>query len=149
MKIYIGADHAGFEIKGKLKTYLSKSGYEVEDKGNFVFDQNDDYPDFVLPVATAVAENSESVGIIFGGSGQGEAIVANRVKGIRAVVLNHYNEDVIRLSREHNDANILSIGARFLSEGEVEKAVSMWLQTSFSGENRHIRRIKKIEEINL
>lgn len=144
--IYLGADHAGFELKEKLKIFLKELGYETEDMGNFVFDEKDDYPDFVRQVADAVAKEPENNrGIILGGSSQGEAMVANRIKGIRAAVVYNYNEDIIRLSREHNDANVLSLGARFLSEEEAKKTVRLWLETNFSGEERHKRRIKKID----
>src|SRR3990167_6509476 len=113
MKIYIGADHAGFEIKEMLKKYLADLKYEVEDKGAFKYEPEDDYPDFVLPVARAVAADPENRGIIIGGSGEGEAICANRVKGARAAVFYGGNFEIIELSRKHNDANILSLGARF------------------------------------
>lgn len=147
--IYIASDHAGFELKEKLKIFLKELGYEIEDFGNFVYDENDDYPDFVRQVADVVAKNSgQSRGIVIGGSGQGEAMVANRINGIRAAV--YYGEPktdfgLIRLSREHNDANILSLGARFLTEEEAKNAVKLWLETKFTNEERHIRRIKKIE----
>jgi ribose 5-phosphate isomerase B len=148
MRIYLGTDHRGFELKEKLKNYLVGLGFQAEDLGNFVYDENDDYPDFVLPVARAVASDPEQIrGIILGGSGQGEAMTANRIKGVRAAVVYNYNEDIIRLSREHNDANILSLGARFLSEEEAKKAVKLWLETPFSNKERHIRRIKKKDNI--
>lgn len=146
--IYIASDHAGFELKEKLKIFLQELGYEAEDMGNFVYDEQDDYPDFILPVARAVAADPEQGrGIVLGGSGQGEAMVCNRVKGIRAVVIYNYNEDIIRLSRQHNNANVLSLAARFLTEEEAKKAVKLWLETDFSNEERHTRRIKKIDEI--
>jgi ribose 5-phosphate isomerase B len=144
MKIYFGTDHAGFELKEKLKKYVASLGYEVEDMGNVVYDKEDDYPDFILPVAEKVAKDPEgSRGIILGGSGQGEAMAANRVKGVRATVLYEYNEDIVNLSREHNNANILSLGARFISEEDAKQAVKLWLKLPFSGEERHVRRIKK------
>ena len=143
--IYIASDHAGFEMKEILKSYLEEFGYKVEDMGNSVYDENDDYPDFILPLAKKVAENSEeNRGIVLGGSGQGEAIVANRIKNVRAAVVYDYNENIIRFSREHNNANILSLGARFLSEEYAKKTVKLWLETPFSNEDRHIRRIKKL-----
>lgn len=146
MKIFIGSDHAGFELKQKLIAFIESRGHEILDKGAFSLDEHDDYPDFVVPVARAVAEDRDGArGIILGGSGQGEAIAANRVKGVRAVVYYSGNEDIIKLSREHNDANILSIGARFVSEDEAKTAVELWLETKFSNDERHIRRIKKIE----
>lgn len=162
MKIYIGADHAGFELKGILKKYLFSLGHDVEDKGAFKFDETDDYPDFARPVAADVSRYSEATrGIIIGGSGQGEAMVANRFKEVRAVVfygpkipltaadVNGRKSDdpyeIVKLARSHNDANILSIGARFLSEEETKRAVDIFLETSFEG-GRHERRVKKIDE---
>ena len=146
MIIYLGTDHAGFKLKESLKTYLAGLGYEVEDFGAFEYDPNDDYPDFIRSVAEAVAKNpDEDRGIILGGSGQGEAMVANRFPGIRAAVFYGGPQDIIKLSREHNNANILSLGARFLSEEQAKQAVKLWLETSFSNEERHIRRIKKID----
>ena len=147
MKIYIGADHAGFELKETLKQYLAEMGHEVEDKGAYSLDPKDDYPDFVRPVAEAVARDSENVkGIILGGSGQGEAMVANRHKSVRAAVYYGGEQKIVKLSREHNNANILSLGARFISEAEAKEAVKLWLATPFSGEARHIRRIEKIDQ---
>jgi ribose 5-phosphate isomerase B len=163
MQIFIASDHAGFELKEKLKPFLTEMGYKVVDKGAFEFNQEDDYPDFVIPVAReiseAAAQNDVKVfrGIILGGSGQGEAICANRFPNVRAVVFNGQYEPKdgrkvpreIVLSREHNDANILSLGARFLSESEAKEAVKLWLETPFSGDSRHIRRIGKIDEVSL
>jgi len=144
MKIYFASDHAGFEMKEKLKEYLKNEGYDVEGFGDFVYDENDDYPDFISKAALAVAGDVGSKGIILGGSGQGEAIVANKIKGIRAAVYYGGPEDIVKLSREHNDANILSLGARFLSQEEAQNAVDLWLKTPFSDEERHKRRIEKI-----
>lgn len=145
--IYFATDHAGFELKEKLKKYVFELGYETEDFGSFKYDENDDYPDLILPAAKAVARDIEngvdSKAIILGGSGQGEAMVANRIPGIRATVLYDYNEDIIKLSKEHNNANVLSLGARFISEEYAQKAVKLWLETSFSGEERHQRRVNK------
>lgn len=147
MKIFIGSDHAGFELKQKLIPFIESLGHEVVDKGAFSLDEHDDYPDFIVPVARAVAEDRAGArGIILGGSGQGEAIAANRVPGARAAVFYGGPLDIVELSREHNDANILSLGARFVSEGEAETALQLWLETEFSGDERHMRRIKKIEE---
>jgi ribose 5-phosphate isomerase B len=145
MKIYIGTDHAGFELKEKLKPFIESLGYEVEDFGAYELNKDDDYPDFVKLVAKAVSNNSNSKGVILGGSGQGEAIVANRFNGVRSDVYYGSNLKAVKLSREHNDANILSLGARFLDEGEAKEAVKLWLETPFSNAERHNRRIKKID----
>lgn len=152
-KIYIGTDHAGYELKEKLKVFLVELGYEVEDKGPFAYDANDDYPDFITPVAQAVSVEEGSFGIILGGSGQGEAMCANRVKGARAGVYYGGNSmqtdndgksiNMITSLREHNNANILSIGARFINEGEVKSAIKLFLETKFNGEERHTRRLNK------
>ncbi|MDO8555056.1 MAG: RpiB/LacA/LacB family sugar-phosphate isomerase [bacterium] len=147
MQVYIASDHAGFKLKEKIKNELGKLGFEVKDFGPFSYDKDDDYPDFVRPVAEAVASDSEnSRGIILGASGQGEAILANRFKNVRAVVFFGDNLEIIKLSREHNNANVLSLGAHFLSEEEAKVAVKLWLETPFSGEERHIRRIRKIDQ---
>jgi len=155
MKIYIGSDHAGHELKDKLKNYLLKLGHEVDDKGAFKLNNDDDYPDFIKPVALAVSSNNESIGIIIGGSGEGEAICANRFKGIRAIVYyggKSYQRDIngnkigiVVGSRMHNNANIISLGARFLTFRKARKAVELFLKTPFSNDERHIRRINKIE----
>jgi ribose 5-phosphate isomerase B len=148
MKIYIGSDHAGYELKEKLKDYLLELGYEIDDKGPFVLNEGDDYPDFTKLVAVAVASNKDSMGIIFGGSGQGEAMCANKTKGIRASVYYGHSLDMIKVTREHNNANILSLGARFISTRKAKKAVKLFIQTPFSNDERHIRRINKLEPIN-
>lgn len=150
--IHIGADHAGFDLKNEIIRFLEQKHYEVIDHGAYELDPEDDYPDFILPVAVSVAEDPNSRGIILGGSGQGEAMVANRIKGIRATVFygepTYSDDSIVNLSRQHNDANILSIGARFLTEEEALEAIDMWLETSFSNEPRHERRISKIDEID-
>lgn len=145
MKIYLGADHAGFEVKGKLVPFLKDAGYEVVDLGPFTFEALDDYPDYIRPVAEAVASEMGSRGIIIGGSGQGEAMCANRVPGARAAVYYGGAVDIVVLSREHNDANILSLGARFIEESEAQDVVKLWLDTPFSEDERHLRRINKID----
>lgn len=154
MKIYIGSDHAGYELKEKLKSYLLEIGYEVNDKGAFALNKDDDYPDFIKSVALAVSTN-ESMGIIIGGSGQGEAMCANRYKGVRAAVYyggKNFQTDILGNkmniiigAREHNNANIISLGARFLSVSDAKKAVKIFLETPFSKDERHIRRINKLE----
>ncbi len=144
MTIYLATDHAGFELKEKIKKFLAEKGYEVKDFGAFSYNETDDYPDFIRKAAEAVANDSDQGrGIILGGSGQGEAMVANRHKGVRAAVLYKLDEDIIKLSREHNDANVLSLGARFLKEKDALKAVELWLNIPFSTEERHKRRIDK------
>lgn len=150
MKIYFASDHAGFELKDALMQMVSEEmGLAVEDCGAFSFDQNDDYPDFIKIAAAAVSENpEENVAIILGGSGTGEAIVANRFLGVRAVAYYGGNPEIIGLSREHNDSNILSLGARFLTEEEAREAVILWLEAPFSGDERHIRRIEKIDALD-
>jgi ribose 5-phosphate isomerase B len=153
-KIYFGTDHAGFALKEILVPFVEQLGYEVHDCGADIFEDGDDYPDFISPVANAVAQNPDHIhGIILGGSGQGEAIVANRFPHVRAIV--YYGEpsmfkkaSIIALGREHNDANILSLGARFVSVSLAKKAVKTWLETKFSNGERHVRRIKKIEKIS-
>lgn len=144
--IYLATDHAGFELKEKVKEFLKAEGYEVEDCGAFELDPNDDYPDFISKAAEAISKDPQSKAIIFGGSGQGEAIVANKFPNVRAVVF-YGNADMISLTREHNDANILSLGARFLTEDEAIEAVKLWLETPFTEEERHTRRIEKIKQI--
>lgn len=146
MKIYIGGDHAGYQLKEKLKEFLKSLGHEVEDKGAFKYDPEDDYPGFIKPVAEAVAKDLESRGVVLGGSGQGEAMVANRMRGVRAAVFYGGNLDIVKLSREHNNSNILSFGARFISEEEAKKAVKIWLETPFAAD-RHERRVKKIDTV--
>ncbi len=143
MKIHIGTDHAGFELKEKLAAYLTEKGHEIVDHGAFTLNPADDYPDFIKPVAAAVASDPESRGVILGGSGQGEAMCANRHQGVRATV--YYGGDVamVQVSREHNNANILSLGARFVTEHEAITAVHMFLSTDFSHDERHVRRIEK------
>lgn len=139
-------------MKDEIIRFLEQKHYEVVDHGAYELDPEDDYPDFILPVAIAVAEDTQSRGIILGGSGQGEAMVANRVQGIRATVFYgepaNSDESIIDLSRQHNDANILSLGARFISDEEALEAVEQWLETDFSQEERHARRIQKIDQID-
>ncbi len=146
-KIFLATDHAGFELKEKIKTILSDEGYEVKDFGAYEYNGQDDYPDFISKAAAAISDNPQAMAIIFGGSGQGEAIVANRFKYVRAAVLNCENIDLVRLAREHNDANILSIGARFVGEQFAMEAVKTFLGTEFKGVERHKRRLNKINSL--
>ncbi len=151
MKIFFASDHAGFALKEKLVPFVEGLGYEVEDMGPEELVVTDDYPDTVSKAAMEVSKNPEDTyAIILGASGQGEAIVANRFPQVRAVVFYGMPENselnILTLSREHNDANVLSLGARFLSEDDAREAVQTWLDTPFPGEDRHVRRIKKIEQ---
>ena len=141
MKMYIGTDHAGFALKETIKAYMAELGHDVEDKGALVHTDGDDYPTYIEPVAAAVAAEPGSFGIIFGHSGQGEAMCANRQIGVRAALYYGGSLDIVRLSREHNDANILSLGAHFLDDATAKEAVALFLATPFSGEERHARRI--------
>ena len=144
MKIHLATDHAGLDLKNTIKEYLLDKGYDVTDHGAHEYDALDDYPDFIFPCAHAVSEDSNSRGIILGGSGQGEAMAANRIKGVRAAVFYGGTEEIIKLSREHNNANILSLGARFMSEEEIYNVVEIWLSGNFEG-GRHKRRIEKLD----
>jgi ribose 5-phosphate isomerase B len=157
MKVYLATDHAGFALKETIKVFLQQEGYDIEDCGAYAFDANDDYPDFVHQAAKKVAQSSESRGIILGGSGQGEAMAANKVNGIRCgvfytPVVPHSAADIsgrtsedpfemVRLLREHNNANMLSLSGRFLKEDEAKAAIKLFLETEFSGEERHKLRI--------
>ena len=164
MKVYLGTDHAGFELKEKVKDFLKKEGHDVVDCGAYEYDKNDDYPDFISKTADRVSKDPEnSKGIVFGSSGQGEAMVANKYKNVRAAVFyapvvpaqsvdvsGRTSEDpfeMIRLTREHNNANILSLGAKILKEEDALKAVKLWLGNPFTNEERHKRRIEKIKNI--
>lgn len=148
MKIHLATDHAGYELKNKIMDYLVDLGYEVSDHGAFEYDETDDYPDFVSKAAQAVSEDPENnIGVIFGGSGQGEDMVADKFPHVRAAVYYGGNLEIVKLSREHNDANVLSIGARFVGEDEAKEAVKIFLETKFSNEERHIRRIAEIDNL--
>lgn len=141
MKIHLATDHAGFAHKEALKAYLLERGHEVIDHGAIEIDERDDYPVFVSLASKALIADPESKAIVFGGSGQGEAMVANRYKGVRCAVYYGGPKDILTFSRAHNDANMLSIGARFMSYEEVSEAVDFWLDTEFSNDERHIRRL--------
>lgn len=141
--IVLATDHAGFELKEHVKKFLLEKGFEIKDFGALEYDALDDYPDFIIPASKFVSEN-KLIGIIFGGSGQGEAIAANRIKGIRAVVFYNGPDDIIELSRMHNNANILSIGARFVDNHRAEEIINLWLSTTFE-EGRHQKRISKLD----
>ncbi|MFI5265371.1 MAG: ribose-5-phosphate isomerase [Candidatus Levyibacteriota bacterium] len=146
-KVYLGTDHAGFEYKEKIKPLLEKLGYEPIDCGAFSYDKDDDYPDFCAEAARKVASDSGSFGIVFGKSGAGECIVANKIKGVRAFLA--VNEENVRLAREHNNANVMSIGFTFIKEENLEKLLETFLKTPFTNEERHVRRINKIKDIEM
>ncbi len=145
MKIFIATDHAGFEFKNQIKEFLLEKGYDVEDCGAHVFDKEDDYPDFISVAAEKVAKNPDAFGIVLGKSGAGEAIVANKINGIRAVLA--VSEKNAMLAREHNDANVLSVGSEIVDHELAKKLIEIFLNTPFSNEERHLRRINKIKEI--
>ncbi|MDP3645771.1 MAG: RpiB/LacA/LacB family sugar-phosphate isomerase [bacterium] len=162
MRVYFASDHAGFAMKNAIVEFVRTLGYEVEDCGAHELDAADDYPPIIARAAQKVAhdfaERIDSRAIVFGGSGQGEAMVANRIKGIRAVVfygnstrtqtdLSHHTLDMLTSTREHNNANVLSLGVRFLNEEEMKSAVQKWLAAPFGGEERHTRRIAQIDRV--
>ncbi len=162
MRIALSTDHAGFEQLKLLKEFLISKGHESVDFGPKEFDAEDDYPDFIFPAAEAVASGECEAGIIMGGSGQGEAMAANRIKGVRCMV--YYGPakavgavdadgkesadeyEILRLSKQHNNANMISFAARFVSQLEIEKAVEIWLNEQFSEVERHQRRIGKLDK---
>jgi ribose 5-phosphate isomerase B len=142
--VCLGSDHAGFELKEAVARYLRRAGYEVSDHGAFSAEPSD-YPDFVIPAAEEVARSrSRSAGIVFGGSGIGECIAANKVRGVRAALA--YDAYTARMSRLHNDANVLCLGGRTVTgkHATALRIVKVWMDTPFSGEARHVRRLKKI-----
>lgn len=170
-KIHLGTDHAGYEMKEFIKNSLTNKGYSIVDHGANILNTNDDYPDYVKLVAESIInddnninlgvqppsnENSSSLGIIFGGSGQGEAMVANRYNGIRAGVyygdngmqkdVNGHDLDIITSMRQHNNANVLSIGARFITNEQALNAIMIFITTKFTNDERHLRRVEKIEK---
>lgn len=164
MKVYLATDHTGLELKNKIKTHLEQEGFEVEDCGAYEYDKDDDYPDFISKAAEKVSQNPETTrGIILGGSGQGEAMVANKYKNVRCALfytpalptqaVNIEGDkstdpfEMLKLTREHNGANMLSIGFRFVQEEDVLKAVKLWLDASAPTAERHLRRIEKIKKI--
>ena len=139
MKIHIGSDHAGLEFKNRIVSHLEAKGHTVVDHGPHQFDPLDDYPVFCIPAAEAVAKESGSFGIVLGGSGNGEQMAANKVKGVRAALV--WSIETAKLAREHNDANVISIGGRMHDEAFCLQLVDTFLATRFSGDERHVRRI--------
>jgi len=148
-KLILAADHAGFDLKEAVKSHLSAKKIEVEDVGAKIKVPDDDYPEYMAAAALKVARDLDgsTKAIIFGGSGQGEAIMANRYPGVRAAVWYGGSLDIVKLSREHNNANVLSIGAQFVDEKQTIEAIDLWLSTPFGGEERHVRRIEQIDSI--
>lgn len=163
MKVAITTDHAGFEALKELRVYLESMGHECIDYGPRQFDADDDYPDFIFPAARAVANGECERAVIMGGSGQGEAIAANRIKGVRCALFygpvlakepidaeGNMSDDpyeIVRLSRTHNNANVLSLSGRFLTIDEMKEALRIWFSTEFTPVERHERRIRKLDQI--
>jgi len=150
MKIYLATDHAGFELKNVIKEHLEESGiYEMEDCGAFTYEPLDDYPDYIFCAANKVSNSPvDSRAVIFGGSGQGEAMLANRYKNVRAAVYYGGPREIVSLSREHNDSNILSLGARFVTPNEAIAVVDLWLATAHLSDDKYSRRVKKAERLS-
>jgi len=162
MRVAITTDHAGFEALKELKVFIESLGHECVDFGPTTFDAEDDYPDFMFPAAKAVASGDCERGIIMGGSGNGEAMAANRINGVRCALFyspaiakepidaeGHMSDDpyeIVKLSRQHNDANVLSLSGRFLSLHEMKMAIQIWFETPFTGAERHARRIAKLDQ---
>jgi ribose 5-phosphate isomerase B len=164
MKVYLATDHAGFDLKEKIKAFLQQKNYDVEDCGAHELNNNDDYPDFIGKAAQAVSKDPLNArGIVIGGSGEAEAMVANKYPGVRCGLFyapvepvtaadvtgreSHDPFEIIHLTRQHNNSNMLSLSARFLREEDALKAVILWLETPFPGDERHVRRIEKINQI--
>ena len=143
-RIVLATDHAGFKLKEAVKKSLLELGLEVKDFGALEYESTDDYPDFINPAAKFISENNNTMGIIFGGSGQGEAMAANRFKGVRAAVFYDGPDEIINLSRLHNDANVLSFGSRFIDADRAIELIKKWLSVEFEG-GRHQKRIEKLD----
>lgn len=139
MRVHIATDHAGFELKNRLVEHFTAKGYEMVDHGAFVYDALDDYPPMCIEAAEAVVAEPGSLGIVIGGSGNGEQMAANCVNGVRAALV--WNESIAALAREHNDANVISVGGRQHTEEEIIRFIDVFLTTPFSGDERHQRRI--------
>jgi ribose 5-phosphate isomerase B len=144
MRVHVGSDHAGFELKNALAEHIRSRGHEVVDHGPFVYDPEDDYPPFCLRAAEATVADPDGLGIVIGGSGNGEQIAANKVKGVRAALA--WNDDTARLAREHNNANVVSVGARMHPLEDAKRFVDIFLSTEFSGGERHARRIAMLTD---
>ncbi|NLU80796.1 ribose-5-phosphate isomerase [Micromonospora sp. HNM0581] len=144
MRVYLGSDHAGFELKVHLANHLAKQGYEVVDVGPHAYDPEDDYPAFCLHAGTRVVADPGSLGVVIGGSGNGEQIASNKVAGVRAALA--WNVETAQLGRQHNDANVVAVGARQHTLDEATAIVEAFLTTSFSGSDRHARRITQVAD---
>ena len=144
MRIHIGSDHAGLEFKAKIIAHLQSQGHQVTDHGPHSFDPLDDYPEFCIPAALATAKDPGSFGIVLGGSGNGEQMAANKVKGVRAALV--WSVEIAKLARQHNDANVISLGGRMHDEKLCLELVDTFLSTPFSSDERHIRRIGLISK---
>lgn len=142
--VYFASDHAGYELKEILMQFLAERGVQTEDLGPSSLVPDDDYPDYMVPLASRVVGQEGAYGIGIGGSGQGEAMAINRIKGARAAVFYGGTLDVVKATREHNNANILCLGARFVSQEQAKAAVELFLSTLFSNDERHVRRITKL-----
>ncbi|MBF9127587.1 ribose-5-phosphate isomerase [Plantactinospora sp. S1510] len=144
MRVYLGSDHAGYELKVHLANHLAKQGYDLVDVGPFLFDPDDDYPVFCLHSGARVVADPGSLGVVIGGSGNGEQIAANKVAGVRAALA--WNVETAQLARQHNDANVVAVGARQHTLDEATAIVEAFLTTAFSGNERHARRIAQVAE---
>jgi ribose 5-phosphate isomerase B len=142
MRVYLASDHAGFELKAFLLRHLTAGGYDAVDVGAHAFDAQDDYPAFCIEAGRRVVADPGSLGVVIGGSGNGEQIAANKVRGVRAALA--WNDETARLAREHNDANVVAIGARMHDESTAAALVDVFLSTAFSRETRHARRIGQL-----
>ena len=147
MRIHIGADHAGLELKSALIEHFTAQGHEVKDHGPYEYDALDDYPDFCIPAAEAVVKDSGSLGIVIGGSGNGEQIAANKVKGVRAALA--WSIETAKLAKQHNNANVIAVGGRMHSIDECKAILDAFISEPFSNDERHIRRIEKISKYEL
>ncbi len=144
MRVHLGSDHAGLELKEHLLNWLTDQGHQAVDHGPFVYDALDDYPVFCLRAAAAVADEEGSLGVVVGGSGNGEQMAANKVKGVRAALV--WSEETAVLAREHNNANVISVGGRMHNLDEMTRFIDVFLNTPYSGEERHTRRIAMLSE---
>jgi ribose 5-phosphate isomerase B len=144
MRVYLGSDHAGYELKMHLVNHLTKQGHDVVDVGPHVYDPEDDYPSFCLHTGAKVVADEGSLGIVIGGSGNGEQIAANKIDGVRAALV--WRTEIAQLARQHNDANVISLGAREHTLDEATSFVDAFLATPFSGNPRHARRIAQVSE---